>query len=160
MHQLGTITSSRRFKTDVRDMGRVSEKLLRLRPVTFRYKQADAKGKRAVQYGLIAEEVAKVFPELVQYDKAGKPFTVYYHLLTPLLLDQLQKQQSVHKAQVTAQNKRMAAQQNAITSLKAELASLRQAQAEQNRLLARLAAGVQTADRAQSDAGKVVSAKH
>jgi hypothetical protein len=64
---------------------------MNLRPVTFRYKEADQDGSHSLQYGLIAEEVAKVYPDLVQYDKQGKPFTVYYHLLTPIMLDQLQK---------------------------------------------------------------------
>ena len=89
--QLGTVTSSRRFKKDIHDMGSVTDRLMQLRPVTFRYKEAAENGAHPVQYGLIAEEVAKVYPELVQYDKAGKPFTIYYHLLTPMLLNELQK---------------------------------------------------------------------
>ncbi len=135
--QLGTVTSSRRFKSDIKSMGTISDRLLQLRPVTFRYKTADSKGGHPLQYGLIAEEVAKVFPNLVQYDKQGKAFTVYYHLLTPMLLNQLQKEHSrvealntTHKAEITA--------------LKAELASMKQAQAAQQRLLTQLAAYVQS----------------
>lgn len=87
--QLGTITSSLRFKEDVADMGPASEDLMRLRPVTFHYK---TDGSHLLQYGLTAEEVAKVYPDLVQYDGQGKPFTVRYHLINVMLLNELQKQ--------------------------------------------------------------------
>lgn len=66
--QLGTVTSSRRFKKQIKDMGAASDKLMQLRPVTFRYKQAAENVSHPLQYGLIAEEVAKVCPNLVQYD--------------------------------------------------------------------------------------------
>ena len=89
--QLGTVNSSRRFKFDIKEIGATSDRLMDLRPVAFRYKEADQDGTHPIQYGLIAEEVAKVYPDLVQYDKAGKPFTVYYHLLTPMMLNELQK---------------------------------------------------------------------
>lgn len=97
--QLGTLTSSQRFKQDINSIDGVSEKLLQLRPVSFRYNEAAEDGDRPLQYGLIAEEVAKVYPELVQYDQEGKPFTVYYHLLTPLLLAELQKGHALNEAQ-------------------------------------------------------------
>src|SRR5208282_5780296 len=100
--QLGTVVSSRRFKNHIKDMGGVSEKLMQLRPVTFRYKDSAEKGKHVLQYGLIAEEVAKVYPDLVQYDKAGKPFTIYYHLLTPMLLNELQKEHRQNVAMKSA----------------------------------------------------------
>ena len=135
--QLGTVTSSRRFKNEIKSMGNVSDKLLQLRPVTFRYKSSDSKGGHPLQYGLIAEEVAKVFPDLVQYDKQGKPFTIYYHLLTPMILNQLQREHGSHKAEVTALNTKVA-------TLTAELASIKQAQAEQQKLLVKLAAYIQS----------------
>ncbi len=152
--QLGTLTSSRRFKKDVKTMGTVSEKLLQLRPVTFRYKSADETGAHPIQYGLIAEEVAKVAPDLVQYDKAGKPFTVRYHLLTPMLLNELQKERASRKAESIALNTKVVnlsqAHKAEVTSLKAQvstltakLASMEQTQAEQKRLLNQLAAYVQ-----------------
>jgi len=71
--RLGIVMSSARFKRDIQDMGTRSDGLLRLRPVTFRYKN-DPTG--ALQYGLVAEEVAKVYPELVSYGPDGKPMTV------------------------------------------------------------------------------------
>ena len=96
--QLGTIRSSRRFKEDIQPMGSVSERLFALRPVTFRYKQAYEDGSKPVQYGLVAEEVAEVFPELVVHGKDGKPETVAYHVLATLLLNELQKEHRVVEA--------------------------------------------------------------
>ena len=92
--QLGTISSSRRYKEDIQSMGSVSERVMALRPVTFHYKQPTNDGSKPVQFGLIAEEVAETFPELVVYDEQGKPETVSYHLLATLLLNEFQKQQS------------------------------------------------------------------
>jgi len=90
--QLYTRTSSRRFKTDIHDISSISDKLMRLCPVTFRYKKAAPDGTHPVEYGLIAEEVAKVYPEMVLFDKADKPFAVDYDALTPMLLNELQKE--------------------------------------------------------------------
>jgi hypothetical protein len=97
--QLGTGTSSRRFKEDIKDMGEASSRLMSLRPVTFRYKNEIDKEDRTLQYGLIAEEVAEVYPELVQYEKDGEPFTVRYHELGPMLLNEAQKQYQHIQAQ-------------------------------------------------------------
>ncbi|HSE65248.1 MAG TPA: tail fiber domain-containing protein [Thermoanaerobaculia bacterium] len=89
--QLGTATSSRRFKEDIREISEESDGLMRLRPVAFRYKpQIDPTG--LAQYGLIAEEVADVYPDLVVYDREGLPETVRYHLVNALLLNEVQKQ--------------------------------------------------------------------
>ncbi len=92
--QLGTVSSSRRTKEDVRNMAEASDRLLALRPVSFRYKEGFAGGGKPIQFGLIAEEVAEVFPELVVYDAEGERETVKYHLLSSLLLNELQKQQA------------------------------------------------------------------
>lgn len=73
-------------------MGNVSDRLLKLRPVTFRYKQPYDDGSKPVQFGLIAEEAAQVMPELVVYNQNGQPETVAYHTLTPLLLNELQRE--------------------------------------------------------------------
>ena len=69
---------------------------MKLRPVTFHYKQ-DPQGER--QYGLIAEEVARVYPELVSYGTDGKVVTVHYHELVPMLLNEAQKQAKLIKQQ-------------------------------------------------------------
>jgi trimeric autotransporter adhesin len=90
--QLGVMSSSRRYKEDIRSMGNVSDRLLALRPVTFRYKTADENGQKPEQYGLIAEEVAKVMPDLVVYNPKGQPETVAYQTLAPLLLNELQRE--------------------------------------------------------------------
>lgn len=90
--QLGTVSSSRRYKKDIEPMGEASERLYQLRPVKFRYKTADVGGQNPVQFGLIAEEVADVLPQLVVRGKDGQPESVAYHLLPAMLLSELQKQ--------------------------------------------------------------------
>ena len=94
--ELGTISSSRRFKEDIATVGASSARLHELRPVSFHYRRetlgASAATERPLEYGLIAEEVAEVYPELVIYDDSGAPYTVRYHLLVPLLLAELQRQ--------------------------------------------------------------------
>ena len=100
--QLGTMTSSRRFKQDVRDMGEASSALARLRPVTFRYKSEYDDGTGLRQYGLVAEEVAEVYPELVQYSKTEEPLAVRYHLVNAMLLNEVQKQQRTIEQQQEA----------------------------------------------------------
>jgi hypothetical protein len=87
--KLGIVMSSARFKRDIRDMGKASADLLKLRPVTFRYKN-DPEAIR--QYGLVAEEVARIYPELVTYGADGKVQTVNYLTLTSMLLNELQHQ--------------------------------------------------------------------
>ncbi len=118
--QLGTVSSSRRTKEDVRDMAEASERLLALRPVTFRYRKEFAGGEKPIQFGLIAEEVAEVFPELVVYNQQGEPETVKYHLLSSLLLNELQKLHSTSVAQAQA----AAAQAREIERLHSEVGRL------------------------------------
>ncbi|MGH9779431.1 MAG: tail fiber domain-containing protein, partial [Candidatus Acidiferrales bacterium] len=95
--------------------------LLRLRPVTFRYRQTMADGSKPLQYGLIAEEVAEVMPELVVFDAEGQPQTVQYHVLPALLLNELQRQQ----AQVNRQEEELAALRQMLAAQEAELAELK-----------------------------------
>ena len=87
--QLGTVASSERFKKDVSTMEKASEVILSLRPVTFHYK-TDTTG--TPQFGLIAEEVAKVNPALVLPDKEGKPYTVRYDAVNAMLLNEFLKE--------------------------------------------------------------------
>jgi hypothetical protein len=88
--QLGTaVGSSLRFKNEIKSMGDVSDAILSLRPVTFHYK-TDTKG--TPQFGLIAEEVAKVHPALVLRDKEGKPYTVRYDAVNAMLLNEFLKE--------------------------------------------------------------------
>ena len=89
--QLGTVMSSRRYKRDVEDVGDRSEVLRQLRPVRFRYTEdRDPAGQQ--QYGLIAEEVEEVAPELVVHGEDGRPETVRYELVNALLLDEVLRQ--------------------------------------------------------------------
>jgi hypothetical protein len=87
--QLGTVASSERFKKDIATMDRASEAILSLRPVTFHYK-SDTKSTR--QYGLIAEEVAKVSATLVLADRDGKPYPVRYDAVNAMLLNEFLKE--------------------------------------------------------------------
>jgi len=88
--QLGTVSSSRRFKFDIKAMDAATDGLMQLRPVTFRYL---AHGDNApLQYGLIAEEVAEVYPEMVAHSKDGEVESVMYQFLAPMLLNEVQKQ--------------------------------------------------------------------
>ena len=104
-NELHTLVSSARFKQDVHDMGSSSEILHELRPVTFRYREQAAKGLKDVEYGLIAEEVAQIAPELVVRGQDEKPYSVRYHVLAPMLINELQKQQN----RADAQERRMEA---------------------------------------------------
>ena len=87
--QLGVLPSSERFKEEIKPMDRVSEAILALKPVTFHYK-TDAKG--TAQFGLIAEEVAEVNPDLVVPDKEGKPYSVRYDQVNAMLLNEFLKE--------------------------------------------------------------------
>ena len=87
--ELGAVSSSERFKTAIAPMGSNTEKLQQLRPVIFQYK-ADPQG--TLRYGLIAEEVAKVYPELVVRDNKGRIDGVRYDELAPMLLNEMQKE--------------------------------------------------------------------
>jgi hypothetical protein len=85
-------SSSIRYKEDVRDMAGKSDGLMKLHPVAFRYKQPDEDGMKPLQFGLVAEEVADVYPELVVRGKDGAVDTMQYHQLLAMLLNELQKQ--------------------------------------------------------------------
>ena len=89
--QLGTVASSRRYKTDICDISGQQEKMLKLRPVTFAYKHDTSNNK---QYGLIAEEVAELYPEMIVRDGAGEIYTINYLALIPLLLNQIQEMEN------------------------------------------------------------------
>jgi len=88
----GLLSSSKRFKEDIHDMGEATTNLMRLRPVTFHYKKEYDSGDGRLQYGLIAEEVAEVYPELVVYDDQGRAKAVLYQQLSGMLLNEFQKQ--------------------------------------------------------------------
>src|SRR6266403_1425551 len=115
--QLGTIASSERFKKDIATMDNASEAILSLRPVTFHYK-TDAKG--IPQFGLIAEEVAKMNPALVLPDKDGKPYSVRYDAVNAMLLNEFLKE---HR-KVEEQDCRIQEQETMIAALKKEMGTV------------------------------------
>jgi hypothetical protein len=97
--QLGTQSSSRRFKHDIEPMDANSESLLALKPVTFHYKSDKTK---RPEFGLIAEEVADVNPDLVVRDENGEIYTVRYDAVNAMLLNEFLKE---HKAFIEEQHK-------------------------------------------------------
>ena len=118
--QMGTVSSSRRFKEDIQDMGAASHDLMRLRPVTFRYKKPFADGSKPIQYGLIAEEVADVYPDLVAHSADGKIETVKYQVLDSMLLNEIQLQE----AEIGAQKDQIRLLEHRLARLEAALASI------------------------------------
>ena|SRR5690348_11789744 len=84
--------SSARFKENIEPINGASEPIYYLRPVTFNYIDDEH---RIKNYGLIAEEVAKVLPDLVQFDELDEPLAVNYDELPVLLLNEIQKQRKL-----------------------------------------------------------------
>jgi hypothetical protein len=119
--QLGTTqSSSRRVKDEIRGMDEASAGLAKLRPVVFRYKAELANEPRPVEYGLIAEEVAEIYPELVVRGTDGQPAGVKYHVLPAMLLNEFQRQQR----QLESQAARLEAQQRELEELRAQVRAL------------------------------------
>jgi uncharacterized small protein (DUF1192 family) len=88
---LGSTTSSERFKDEVKPMDKASEAILALKPVTYRYKkELDPDG--IPQFGLVAEQVEKVRPDLVARDKEGRPYSVRYEAVNAMLLNEFLKE--------------------------------------------------------------------
>jgi hypothetical protein len=97
--QLGTTSSSRRFKKEIRPMEQASESILRLKPVRFQYKSDNT---NTPQFGLIAEEVADVNPDLVVRDQKGEIYTVRYEAVNAMLLNEfLKEHKKVEEQQAT-----------------------------------------------------------
>ena len=145
--QLGTaVGSSLRFKNEIKSMGDVSDAILSLRPVTFHYK-TDTKG--TPQFGLIAEEVAKVHPALVLRDKEGKPYTVRYDAVNAMLLNEFLKE-----------HRKVEEQSREIAQLKADLTEERKAfeakTARQDKAIAVLSSQLQQVS-AQLSATKAIT---
>jgi len=116
--QLGIVTSSARYKQDIASMGMSSDGVLHLRPVTFSYKEDTQKVKH---YGLIAEDVEKIYPELVTRTASGEVQTVKYQELIPMLLNELQRQRQEFQHALQRQQQDSAE----VATLRKELAELR-----------------------------------
>ena len=114
--KLGTMSASTRFSDEIKPMDKASEAILTLKPVTFRYKQ-DIDPKSIRQFGLIAEEVEKVNPDLVGRDEKGKIYSVRYDAVNAMLLNEFLKEHGkVEKLETT-----VACQQKQIETLTADL---------------------------------------
>jgi len=149
--RLGVVSSSRNYKESIQPMAEASAALMKLQPVTFRYKEADERGEKPLQFGLIAEDVAAVMPELVVRDAQGHPETVAYHVLPTLLLNEYQKQQ-LTLSDVESRIARETAQ------LTHETAQLREALAARDKELADLSArAARDSARAAQDHAEVIA---
>src|SRR5207249_12000564 len=123
---LGTVVSSVRFKEAIKAMDKTSEAILALKPVTFRYKH-ELDPDRIPQFGLVAEQVEKVNPDLVARDESGKPYTVRYEAVNAMLLNEFLKEHRKAKelkstvakqgAAIAQQGSKIHQQQAAITQL-------------------------------------------
>jgi hypothetical protein len=110
-NKLGTVTSSKRFKENIKSMDKASEPLFSLKPVTFRYKGDNT---RTSEFGLVAEEVAEVDRALVVCDSEGKPYTVRYDAVNAMLLNEfLKEHRKVEEQQATIAELRRELQANA-----------------------------------------------
>jgi hypothetical protein len=142
--KLGTPPSSARFKDGIKPMDKASEAILALKPVTFRYnKEVDAE--RTPQFGLVAEDVEKVNPDLVVRDTEGKPYTVRYDAVNAMLLNEfLKEHRKVQEQEATiVELKSIAAKQEMINAqqqreVKALAATLREQASQIQKVSAQL----------------------
>ena len=137
--QLGVTVSSHRFKDDIADMNTASNALMKLRPVTFHYKAERNLSERTLQYGLIAEEVAEVYPELVARSRDGQIETVLYQYLPPMLLNEYQKQQRTIEAQANETQKQQRTIEAQANETQKQQRTLEAQAAEMNRQTMRVA---------------------
>jgi trimeric autotransporter adhesin len=114
-NKIGTLSSSRRYKEDIKPIDKASETLFRLKPVTFRYKK-EVDPASALSFGLIAEDVAEISPELVTRDEKGNPETVRYEAINAMLLNEFLKEHRKNEEQqaIIMQLKSTDAKQEAI----------------------------------------------
>jgi len=128
-NKLGTITSSKRFKEDIKAMDNASEALFALKPVTFHYKK-DIDPAGTQQLGLVAEDVEKVNPDLVVRDKQGKPYSVRYDQVNAMLLNEFLKEHrkvEEQEATIAQLNKNM---ETVVTRLKEQAAQIQKVSAQ------------------------------
>ena len=139
---LGTTTSSARYKDDIRPMDKASEAIHSLQPVTFRYEhELDPEG--IPQFGLVAEDVAKVNPDLVACDEEGKPYTVRYEAVNAMLLNEFLKEHRKNQQQeatIGTLQSTLAQQQSTSVEQTKEIETLKAALKEHMAQLQRLSA--------------------
>jgi len=126
-NKIGTLASSRRYKNEIRPMAKASEAIFLLRPVSFRYKK-EVDPKSLLSFGLIAEEVAEVDPDLVTPDRDGKPETVRYEAVNAMLLNEFLKEHAKleqlrkdFESKVTEQQKQIEALTAGLEKVSAQL---------------------------------------
>jgi len=130
-NKLGTMVSSKRFKSDIKPMDKASEALFSLKPVSFHYnKKIDPKG--TSQFGLVAEDVEKVNPDLIVRDKEGKPYTVRYDQVNAMLLNEFLKE-----------HRKVEEQQATISQLQSTVVKQEANAAKQQKQIEALTAGLQ-----------------
>ncbi len=117
--KLGTPPSSARFKDGIKPMDKASEAILALKPVTFRYKK-EVDAERTPEFGLVAEQVEKVNPDLITRDPDGKAFTVRYEAVNAMLLNEFLKE---HR-KVEEQSRKIQEQDATITQFKKEMQTI------------------------------------
>ena len=113
---IGHLSSSRRYKQNIKPMDNTSEALYRLRPVTYRYKK-DIDRTQSPAFGLVAEEVAQVNPALVAHDANGQPESVHYEMVNAMLLNEFLKA----RRQIDAQQKQIDALTAGLQKVSAQL---------------------------------------
>jgi hypothetical protein len=128
--QLGTSNSSRRFKKDIKPMDQTSEAILALKPVIFHYKDQDTKKAESThQFGLIAEDVAEVNPDLVVRDADGRPFTVLYDAVNAMLLNEFLKEHRAFEQEQRKVEKLESTVAELITTVKEQAAQIQKVNA-------------------------------
>ncbi len=133
--RLGTAPSSARFKEEIKPMDKASEAILALKPVMFRYKK-EVDAERTPQFGLVAEQVEKVNPDLVARDEQGKPYTVRYDAVNAMLLNEFLKE---HR-KVEEQSRKIQEQDATITQFKKEMQTIAARLKEQDSKIQRVSA--------------------
>jgi uncharacterized coiled-coil protein SlyX len=136
--KLGTVLSSARFKEEIQPMDKASEDILALQPVTFRYKE-DFDPTGTAQFGLVAEDVAKVDPGLVVRDKEGKPYSVRYEQVNAMLLNEFLKE----RKKVESQQEKIAQLKCDATKQEAVSIELKSTVAQQQKAMEVLSAQLQ-----------------
>src|SRR6476646_5526033 len=124
--RLGTVPSSQRFKDNITPIGKLSEDLFALEPVMFQYKK-ELDPTRGSQFGLVAEQVVKVNPDLVVRDKEGKPYSVRYEQVNAMLLNEFLKEHRTVKEQgatIARQEKQIEALAAGLQKVSAQLAAV------------------------------------
>ena len=122
-NKIGTLSSSRRYKEEIKPMDKASETLFALKPVTFRYKK-EVDSERALSFGLIAEDVAEISPALITRDEKGNPQSVRYEAVNAMLLNEFLKEHKKVEEQQTGMTELrsiVAQQQKQIGALSASL---------------------------------------